>query len=215
MFRSLCCAANLADFSLSVILLYYSKWRQNEWFGLRRCSCFLYLHSMDCENLCGLCSFVMRACRHVRTMCVPTCPPIRTTASSAERSVSPGTSRWVSLFFSWARSACHHACYVCILCFCFSFFFFFMYVFCVFVVFSFMYVFCVFVVFSFMYVFCVLVFVVVLSCSPYSSPCKIKTHKTCEDVLNFWWSLCTLYLHTCWVTITVGDSGLCVTSFDG
>ena len=67
----------------------------------------------------------MRVCRHVRTMCVPTCPPIRTTASSAERSVSPGTSRWVSLFFSWARSACHHACYVCILCFCFCCCFFF------------------------------------------------------------------------------------------
>ena len=148
----------------------------------------------------------MRACRHVRTMCVPTCPPIRTTASSAERSVSPGTSRWVSFFFHGRGPlAITYVMYViCVLVFvCF---------------FSFMYVFCgVFFIF-FMYVFCVLVFVDVLlfcflSCSLYSSPCKIKTHKTCEDVLNFWWSLCTFYLHTCWVRITVGDSGLCVTSF--
>ena len=36
--------------------------------------------------------------------------------------------------------------------------------------------------------------------------------------MYLWWSLCTLYLHACWVRVTVGDSGLCccvcVTYFD-
>ena len=49
-------------------------------------------------------------------------------------------------------------------------------------------------------------------------------HSTChvqKPNLGYWmylrWSLCTLYLHTCQVKVTVGDSGLCcacVTSFE-
>ena len=27
--------------------------------------------------------------------------------------------------------------------------------------------------------------------------------------LYLWWSLCTLYLHACYVRVTIGDSGLC------
>ena len=36
--------------------------------------------------------------------------------------------------------------------------------------------------------------------------------------MYLWWSSCTLHLLTCWVRVTVGDSGLCccvcVTSFE-
>ena len=46
--------------------------------------------------------------------------------------------------------------------------------------------------------------------------CKYKVHKLRQRYILIWWSLCTLYLHTCQVRVTEGHSGLCcacVTSF--
>ena len=49
----------------------------------------------------------------------------------------------------------------------------------------------------------------------YRRPCNCWSSPSWLDVplsrMYIWWSLCTLYLHTCQVRVTVGDSSLCCT----
>ena len=40
---------------------------------------------------------------------------------------------------------------------------------------------------------------------------EAQNARASSDQMYLWWSLCTLYLHTCQVRVTVGDSGLCCT----
>ena len=50
----------------------------------------------------------------------------------------------------------------------------------------------------------------VFTCMPGESYCRrLRSLLLCLCEVLPWWSLCTLYLHSCQASVTVGDSGLC------